>query len=137
MRRRLPTTSGASRVWRREPTRGRFSLACGCCFEIALHKKVDSGAMVCLCGSLRTSAFSALNGIFNAEHAEVRRGRREECITYGLFVQSLQSILFCLLFLFVAPQTLVAQTWPYPIPARVRDGANKDLMVMTLGHVSP
>jgi len=32
---------------------------------------------------------------------------------------------------------LVAQTWPHPIPARVRDGANKDLMVMTLGHVSP
>jgi hypothetical protein len=93
--------------------------------------------MVCLCGSLRTSAFSALNGIFNAEHAEVRRGRREECITYGLCVQSLQSILFCLLCLFLAPQSLVAQTWPYPIPARVRDGANKDLMVMTLGSVSP
>jgi hypothetical protein len=52
-------------------------------------------------------------------------------------VQSLQSILFCLLCLFLAPQSLVAQTWPYPIPARVRDGANKDLMVMTLGHVSP
>ena len=93
--------------------------------------------MVCLCGSLRTSACSAPNGIFNAEHAKVRRGRREECITYGLFVQSLQSILFCLLCLFLAPHNLVAQTWPHPIPARVRDGANKDLMVMTLGSVSP
>jgi hypothetical protein len=33
--------------------------------------------------------------------------------------------------------TVPAQTWPHPIPARVRDGANKDLMVMTLGDVSP
>jgi hypothetical protein len=31
----------------------------------------------------------------------------------------------------------MAQTWPHPIPARVRDGVNKDLMVMTLGNVSP
>ena len=30
-----------------------------------------------------------------------------------------------------------AQTWPHPIPARVRDGVNKDLMVMTLGDVTP
>jgi hypothetical protein len=30
-----------------------------------------------------------------------------------------------------------AQNWPHPIPARVRDGGNKDLMVMTLGAVSP
>ncbi|HZN00953.1 MAG TPA: NPCBM/NEW2 domain-containing protein [Pyrinomonadaceae bacterium] len=37
----------------------------------------------------------------------------------------------------MAPHNLVAQTWPHPIPARVRDGANKDLMVMTLGSVSP
>ena len=45
----------------------------------------------------------------------------------------LKSILLCL---FVA-QPVLAQTWPHPIPARVRDGANKDLMVMTLGHVLP
>jgi len=37
----------------------------------------------------------------------------------------------CFLCLFVA-QTVCAQTWP----ARVHDGANKDLMVMTLGDVS-
>ena len=36
----------------------------------------------------------------------------------------------------MAPQCF-AQTWPHPIPARVRDGVNKDLMVMTLGQVSP
>src|SRR5215204_2056456 len=34
-------------------------------------------------------------------------------------------------------QPVTAQSWPHPIPARVRDGANKDLMVMTLGDVSP
>ena len=45
-------------------------------------------------------------------------------------------IRLCLLCLFVA-QTILGQTWPHPIPARVRDGANKDLMVMTLGDVSP
>ena len=45
-------------------------------------------------------------------------------------------IFACFLCLFVATQCF-AQTWPHPIPARVRDGVNKDLMVMTLGHVSP
>src|SRR5262245_17681933 len=40
-------------------------------------------------------------------------------------------LLLCFLCLFVA-QTISAQTWP----ARVRDGANKDLMAMTLGDVS-
>ncbi|MFB3853767.1 MAG: NPCBM/NEW2 domain-containing protein [Vicinamibacterales bacterium] len=29
-----------------------------------------------------------------------------------------------------------ARTWPHPIPARVRDGANPDLFVMTLGDVT-
>jgi len=48
----------------------------------------------------------------------------------------IKTIFVFLLCLFVAPQCF-AQTWPHPIPARVRDGANKDLMVMTLGHVSP
>ena len=28
------------------------------------------------------------------------------------------------------------KTWPHPIPARIRDGSNKDLFVMTLGDVS-
>lgn len=28
------------------------------------------------------------------------------------------------------------QSWPHPIPARIRDGANKDLLVMTLGNVN-
>src|SRR5689334_9837785 len=27
--------------------------------------------------------------------------------------------------------------WPYPVPLRVRDGANRNLMVMTLGDVQP
>jgi hypothetical protein len=34
-------------------------------------------------------------------------------------------------------QAVAAQTWPHLVPARVRDGANKDLMVMTLGAVNP
>ena len=33
-------------------------------------------------------------------------------------------------------QTVLGQTWPHPIPARIRDGSNKDLMVMTLGDVT-
>ena len=44
---------------------------------------------------------------------------------------NLKSFLLCFLCLF-AIQTVSAQTWP----ARVHDGANKDLMVMTLGDVS-
>jgi len=40
------------------------------------------------------------------------------------------------LFLFVA-QTVLGQVWPHPIPARIRDGANRELMVMTLGDVKP
>ena len=47
----------------------------------------------------------------------------------------MKTVFWFFLCLFVAP-TCVAQTWPHPIPARIRDGANKDLMVMTLGHVS-
>jgi hypothetical protein len=38
-----------------------------------------------------------------------------------------------------APETAKAagaQAWPRPIPARVRDGSNKDLFVMTLGDVN-
>src|SRR5438105_4954691 len=30
----------------------------------------------------------------------------------------------------------VAQPWPRPIPARIRDGGNRDLFVMTLGAVN-
>jgi hypothetical protein len=44
-------------------------------------------------------------------------------------------IVFCILWLVLA-QTVLGQTWPHSIPARVRDSANKDLMVMTLGDVS-
>src|SRR5262247_250333 len=35
------------------------------------------------------------------------------------------------------PEANVAgkKSWPHPIPLRVRDGANRDLMVMTLGDV--
>ena len=29
------------------------------------------------------------------------------------------------------------RAWPHPIPARIRDGNNEDLLVMTLGDVSP
>jgi hypothetical protein len=44
--------------------------------------------------------------------------------------------LLFLLCLFVAKPVL-GQAWPHPIPARIRDGSNRELMVMTLGNVSP
>jgi NPCBM/NEW2 domain-containing protein/melibiase-like protein/alpha galactosidase C-like protein len=50
-------------------------------------------------------------------------------------VKKSKFILLCFLCLFAA-QTAFSQTWPHPIPARIRDGANRDLMVMTLGDVS-
>ncbi len=28
-----------------------------------------------------------------------------------------------------------SQSWPHPIPARIRDGSNRDLFIMTLGNV--
>ena len=34
-----------------------------------------------------------------------------------------------------AADTVAKKSWPHPIPLRVRDGANRDLMVMTLGDV--
>jgi NPCBM/NEW2 domain/Melibiase/Alpha galactosidase C-terminal beta sandwich domain len=46
-------------------------------------------------------------------------------------MKEIKFILLCFLCLFAA-QTALGQTWP----ARVHDGANKDLMVMTLGDVS-
>ena len=48
----------------------------------------------------------------------------------------MKPIFLFILCLFVA-QTVFAQTWPHPIPARIHDGTNKDLMVMTLGNVTP
>ena len=45
-------------------------------------------------------------------------------------------VFLCFLCLFVA-QTVLGQTWPHPIPARVRDGSNREVMVMTLGDVKP
>ena len=48
----------------------------------------------------------------------------------------MKSTFLCILCLFVA-QTVLGQSWPHPIPARIHDGANKDLMVMTLGSVTP
>lgn len=44
---------------------------------------------------------------------------------------------FATLLALMSVQVAVAQTWPHPIPARIRDGRNKDLMVMTLGVVNP
>lgn len=36
-----------------------------------------------------------------------------------------------------APEAVrAAQSWPRPIPARIRDGSNRDLFLMTLGEVS-
>ncbi|HEU4434738.1 MAG TPA: alginate lyase family protein, partial [Pyrinomonadaceae bacterium] len=35
-----------------------------------------------------------------------------------------------------AMKSELKQTWPHPIPARIRDNQNKDLMVMTLGPIS-
>lgn len=53
-----------------------------------------------------------------------------------LFALLLGSVLLCQ---FAVAQTPVnsKQTWPRSIPARIRDGNNKDLMVMTLGNVHP
>jgi len=36
-----------------------------------------------------------------------------------------------------AKKHYTAQSWPHPIPARIRDSNNKELMVMTLGAVNP
>ncbi|HEX5966674.1 MAG TPA: alginate lyase family protein, partial [Pyrinomonadaceae bacterium] len=36
-----------------------------------------------------------------------------------------------------AAKPALTQTWPHPIPARIRDNSNKELMVMTLGDVNP
>lgn len=56
----------------------------------------------------------------------------------------MKSVTFYLLSSLLLCQTAVAQTtgstkqpWPRPLPARIRDGANKDLLVMTLGAVNP
>ena len=46
------------------------------------------------------------------------------------------SALLCQLALGQAPVNL-RQPWPRPIPARIRDSNNKDLMVMALGDVNP
>ena len=35
-----------------------------------------------------------------------------------------------------AAKAKTGKTWPHPIPARIRDGSNKDLFVMTLGDVN-
>ena len=48
-----------------------------------------------------------------------------------------QKFIYLCLSVFVVAQSVVAQTWPHPIPARIRDGANRELMVMTLGDVKP
>ncbi|HEX6730929.1 MAG TPA: alpha-galactosidase, partial [Pyrinomonadaceae bacterium] len=48
------------------------------------------------------------------------------------------AIIFVSSFELVTAQTARSTpAWPHPIPARVRDGANKDLLVMTLGDVTP
>ena len=46
-------------------------------------------------------------------------------------------LLFCLLGRTPAAQTSpdTGRAWPYPIPCRIQDGANPDLLVMTLGPV--
>jgi hypothetical protein len=48
-------------------------------------------------------------------------------LVYGLFAIPI----------FSQARTSADQTWPRPIPARIGDGSNKDLMVMTLGDVNP
>src|SRR5215469_6381175 len=49
------------------------------------------------------------------------------------------SLLIFLSLVFIPPATHAgtepAHAWPAPIPCRVRDGANRDLLVMTLGDV--
>jgi hypothetical protein len=44
-------------------------------------KKIMTLSLVLLCGALRISAFSAINGYFNAEDTEVRRGPQRETQT--------------------------------------------------------
>ncbi|MCM3872098.1 MAG: alpha-galactosidase, partial [Pyrinomonadaceae bacterium] len=56
-------------------------------------------------------------------------------------MKTLLAFLLCwvLLCQVAAAQTTVKskQKWPHPIPARVRDSSNKELLVMTLGDVHP
>lgn len=54
-----------------------------------------------------------------------------------LLIQALSA--FLLIANVVVCQTPPASsvTWPHSIPARIKDGANKDLFVMTLGNVNP
>lgn len=52
-------------------------------------------------------------------------------------MKTMKSIVLVALCVALLVSCVSAQTWPHPIPARVRDGGNKDLMVMTLGDVSP
>ena len=48
-----------------------------------------------------------------------------------------RSLPVVLLAIMLCSQAGFSQSWPHPIPARIRDSHNKDLMVMTLGAVNP
>jgi hypothetical protein len=55
-----------------------------------------------------------------------------------LRTSQITGLLLLLLLTVGSVQTQPAKpSWPQPIPARIRDSGNKDLMVMTLGDVSP
>jgi hypothetical protein len=47
----------------------------------------------------------------------------------------MKSLLLALL-MFVSLSLEAQQPWPHPIPARIQDGANKELFVMTLGDIT-
>jgi hypothetical protein len=51
--------------------------------------------LICLCGPLRIFAFSALNGYFNAEAAEIRRERKDDL--FNTVIMSNISLASCLL----------------------------------------
>ena len=46
-------------------------------------------------------------------------------------------IWICSLSAFAQGRRSADQSWPRPVPVRIGDGSNKDLLVMTLGEVSP
>jgi len=58
-----------------------------------------------------------------------------EIITAILLKDVMKKLILLLLLLSLYCQTALAQAWPHPIPARIHDGKNLDLLVMTLGDV--
>src|SRR5688572_3924423 len=69
---------------------------------------------------------------------------REAPLNQFVHMKNMKTLFTLLLSSLVLGQTAVAQNvgsskqpWPRPLPARIRDGANNDILVMTLGTVNP